>query len=157
MPEKTKPHAQLVQLLPSLRRRARRLARSPVDAEDIVQDTLLNLCARLSSGGQIDDLRAYAMRSLTHRARRDWGKSDPQAYEDDMLITGDATQHLNCTETLRAIDDLPAPQRRVMRHLVAGETSPGAIARATGLPVGTVMSRLARARARLRDALGESD
>ncbi|MEL7090664.1 MAG: sigma-70 family RNA polymerase sigma factor [Pseudomonadota bacterium] len=153
MPQCSRTHAQLVTLLPSLKRRARRLARSPTDAEDMVQDTLVNLCARLSSGGHIGDLHAYAMRSLSHRARRDWSRSAPETLEEDTLVTGDATQHINCCETLRAIDTLPAAQRRVMRHVVAGETSPSAIARATGLPVGTVMSRLARARSRLRQML----
>ena len=157
MPQRTRTHAELVQLLPPLRRRARHLARSAADAEDMVQDTMLNLCARLSSGGHIDDLRAYAMRSLSHRARREWNRTEPETLEDDMLVTGDATQHIDCTETLQAIDALPDPQRRVMRLLVAGETSPRAIARATGLPVGTVMSRLARARARLRERLGHCD
>ena len=63
---------------------------------------------------------------------------------------GVAALRLDCADTLRAIDTLPQPQKQLMHHLIEGETSPQAIAEATGLPTGTVMSRLARARAKLR-------
>lgn len=149
-----KPHdmTHLISLIPMLTRRARRLARSRPDAEDLVQDTLVSLCARLRRGGPIDDLPAYAMRSLGHRAYRQAGQHRPTApLEDDMIWhSGTTALRLDCADTLRAIDTLPKAQRQLMQHLIAGETSPRAIARATGLPMGTVMSRLARARAQLR-------
>ena len=63
----------LVPLIPILNRRARRLARSPAEAEDLVQDTLLSLCQRLREGHRIDDLPSYAMRTLSNRARRGCG------------------------------------------------------------------------------------
>ncbi|WP_420011596.1 sigma factor-like helix-turn-helix DNA-binding protein [Tateyamaria sp.] len=62
---------------------------------------------------------------------------------------------LDCADTLAAIAALPQPQRRLLELVIAGETSPRAIALATGLPLGTVMSRLARARAKLRLVLAE--
>lgn len=141
----------LVPLIPILNRRARRLARSPSEAEDLVQDTLLSLCQRLREGHRIDDLPSYAMRTLSNRARRGWRVQATDELEDDHVITEpDALIRLDCADTLSAISGLPKPQRQLMELVVAGETSPRALARQTGLPLGTVMSRLARARARLR-------
>lgn len=141
----------LVPLIPILNRRARRLARSPSEAEDLVQDTLLSLCQRLREGHMIDDLPNYAMRTLSNRARRGWRVQATDELEDDHMITEpDALIRLDCADTLTAISGLPKPQRQLMELVVAGETSPRALARSTGLPLGTVMSRLARARARLR-------
>ena len=141
----------LVPLIPILNRRARRLARSPSEAEDLVQDTLLSLCQRLREGHRIDDLPNYAMRTLSNRARRGWRAQATDELEDDHGITEpDALIRLDCADTLAAIAGLPKPQRQLLELVVAGETSPRALAQQTGLPLGTVMSRLARARARLR-------
>lgn len=141
----------LVPLIPMLTRRARRLTRNPAEAEDLVQDTLLSLCQRLRNGAPVDDLPAYAMRILSNRAQRVWRTELTVELEEDHGVTEpDALIRLDCADTLAAITQLPKPQRQLMTLVVAGETSPRALARVTGLPLGTVMSRLARARARLR-------
>ena len=62
----------LVPLIPSLSRRARRLARSPCDADDLVQETLLSMCQRLADGATIDNMPAYAMQALANQARKTW-------------------------------------------------------------------------------------
>lgn len=152
-----KPSApsRLVPLIPILNRRARRLSRSPSEAEDLVQDTLLSLCQRLEDGTTIDDLPSYAMRTLSNRARRIWRQSPTEELEENHALTQpDALIRLDCADTLAAIAALPSPQRHLMNLVVEGETSPRALAQATGLPLGTVMSRLARARAKLRLRLG---
>lgn len=154
--EKSPSARKLVPLIPLLTRRARRLARSRSEAEDLVQDTLLSLCQRLRDGRDIDDLTAYAMRTLSNRARRGWRMQKTDELEDDHALTEpDAMLRLDCADTLAAIETLPIAQRQLMDLVVAGETSPRALATATGLPLGTVMSRLARARAKLRIALAE--
>lgn len=155
--DKTPTPAALVPLIPGLMRRARRLSGSRSEAEDIVQDTLLRLCQRLRDGSQIDDLPAYAMRTLTNGARRTWKTRPTEELEDDMATTEpEAHIRLDCADTLAAIAALPEPQRALMAYLIEGETSPASIAARTGLPLGTVMSRLARARARLRLSLKAS-
>ncbi len=151
---KTRPHddaSRLVPLIPALTRRARKLARSRAEAEDLVQDTLLSLCQRLHEDAQIDDLPAYAMRTLGNRAQRGWRQTQTQEIEEgDALILPDAHLRLDCADTLAAVAALPKSQRQLMELVATGETSPRALAAATGLPLGTVMSRLARARAKLR-------
>ncbi|WP_299042321.1 sigma-70 family RNA polymerase sigma factor [uncultured Tateyamaria sp.] len=146
----------LVLLIPILSRRARRLARTRAEAEDLVQDTLLSLCQRLRDGTEIEDLPAYAMRTLSNRARRGWRMQAMDELEEGHALTEpDALLRLDCADTLAAIEKLPKAQRQLMDLVVAGETSPRSLANATGLPLGTVMSRLARARAKLRIALSE--
>ncbi|MEL6466131.1 MAG: sigma-70 family RNA polymerase sigma factor [Pseudomonadota bacterium] len=143
-------------MIPLLSARARKLARTRAEAEDLVQDTLLSLCQRLRAGSEVEDLTAYAMRTLSNRARRGWRMQATDELEDDHALTeSDALLRLDCADTLAAIEKLPKAQRQLMDLVVAGETSPRALANATGLPLGTVMSRLARARAKLRIALAE--
>ena len=150
--------SRIVPLIPTLTRRARKLARSQAEAEDLVQDTLLSLCKRLHDHAEIDDLPAYAMRTLSRRAQRGWRETPMREIEEaDALIPPDALLRLDCADTLAAIGRLPKPQRQLMELVAAGETSPRALANATGLPLGTVMSRLARARAKLRLTLSLSD
>ncbi|WP_299625929.1 sigma-70 family RNA polymerase sigma factor [uncultured Tateyamaria sp.] len=146
----------LVALIPMLTRRARRLSHDRSEAEDLVQDTLLKLCQRLRRGRAVEDLPAYAMRTLQNEARKGWRRiGTEELQEDDALTQPDALVRLDCADTLAAIAALPQPQRRLLELVIAGETSPRAIALATGLPLGTVMSRLARARAKLRLVLAE--
>ncbi|MBF9061300.1 sigma-70 family RNA polymerase sigma factor, partial [Rhodobacterales bacterium HKCCSP123] len=57
------------------------------------------------------------------------------------------------TAALRALDGLPEEQRRLMRLRVLDGLSYAEIAAETGLPMGTVTSRLARGRRALRLAL----
>ncbi|MEL7100883.1 MAG: sigma-70 family RNA polymerase sigma factor [Pseudomonadota bacterium] len=142
-------------IMPTLRRRARRLTRSQADADDLLHDVLVRLLARLKAGRQIDDLPRYAMRALSNEARTRWRRAAPtEELTEDVASTPPVAElRLACASTLRAIEQLPRPQADLMRRVAQGETSPKALARATGLPVGTVMSRLARARAALRERL----
>jgi RNA polymerase sigma-70 factor (ECF subfamily) len=147
----------LIPLIPMLMRRARSLSRDRNEAEDLVQDTLLKLCQRLRRGRQVDDLPAYAMRTLQNEARKGWRRiGTDELHEDDALTHPDALLRLDCADTLAAVAVLPQPQRHLLELVIDGETSPRAIAAATGLPLGTVMSRLARARAKLRLILADA-
>ena len=145
-------------LLPKLKIRARRLTRNVSDAEDLVQDAVLNVIAKQQSGARIDNLAAYTMRALHNQARMSWRKPPPaQMLEDDDAITAPvAMDRLICADTLRAIQNLPAPQAELLMMVSEGETSPLVLAQRTGWPVGTVMSRLSRARHRLKEDLAEN-
>ncbi|WP_300550615.1 sigma-70 family RNA polymerase sigma factor [Roseovarius sp.] len=142
--------------MPHLLRVARRLCRNGDGAQDLCQEVLLNLCIRLDAGAEIDDLRAYAMTALRnqHRQRMRRGDLSLGAPEVVEITQPDAFDACALSEVRAAIARLPAPQERLMRLVAAGETSPADLARRTGLAPGTVMSRLARARARLRADLG---
>jgi RNA polymerase sigma factor (sigma-70 family) len=149
----------IIDLLPNLKRRARRLSANATDAEDLVQDTLLRVLAKQHQGAKIDDLPAYTMRTMHNQARMLWRKHPaPEELNDDDASTPPvAMDRLICADTLRAIEDLPDKQAILMKMVCEGHTSPKVLAKRTGWPVGTVMSRLSRARARLKQMLGATD
>ncbi|SFM24776.1 RNA polymerase sigma factor [Shimia aestuarii] len=142
--------AQIAQLRPKLEQRARRFG---PDSEDLVQETMLRLCAHLSEDRDIRDLEAYAMTTLRNLTRSRWRRQvETEELEDHMSITEtDASDLLAIKETLAAIDALSENHASLLRLVRDGIESPQEIAMLTGLPLGTVNSRLARARARLRD------
>ncbi len=74
--------------------------------------------------------------------------------EDSACVQPVAESRLVVDTLCRAIDRLPPEQAAVMRLVLAGEVSPQVIAQRLRLPPGTVMSRLARARASLRATMG---
>lgn len=140
----------IAQLRTKLDQRARRFG---PDAEDLVQETMLRLCTHLSEDRDIRDLEAYAMTTLRNLARSRWRRQfETEELEDYMSITEtDASDLLAVKETLAAIDTLSEHHASLLRLVRDGIESPQEIAMLTGLPLGTVNSRLARARARLRD------
>ncbi|MFZ5961702.1 sigma-70 family RNA polymerase sigma factor [Thalassococcus sp. BH17M4-6] len=147
----------LLDALPLLRARARRLAASRAEAEDLLQTALLGLLEQDSRGRTIDKPLRYVMTSLRHARTANARQARREAPLDDAPEPqiGDASEACLCAEVLRAIDTLPPVDGLLLRMVAAGETSPAALARHLKLPKGTVMSRLSRARARLREVVGE--
>ncbi|WP_272008458.1 RNA polymerase sigma factor [Roseovarius sp. ZX-A-9] len=139
-----------------LLRLARRLAGNEAEAQDVTQETLLRLWQRQTALAEVDDLRAYARATLRNvfRAskRRAPMLSDTDAPEpcaDPAVFGVIALRELDA-----AIARLPCDQAALMRLVAHGETSPQLLAQRIGCPRGTIMSRLARARAQLRCEMG---
>ena len=145
-------------LQPDLLRVARHLTGNADQAQDLTQDVLVKLWQKMSRGDPIDNLRAYAMTTLRNTFRQHLRNRLPGSeLEEDMLTAPpDAFACLALQEIAEAIGKLPADQARLIRLVAAGETSPAELARITGVPTGTVMSRLARARGQLRTEMGLS-
>ena len=143
-------------VLALLHRRARAMVSCPQEATDLAQDTALKLWQRQCDGALPDDLADYAMVALRNQARSRWRRrKETVEYHDDMATSApDAPGRIACAELARALARLPRAQGELMALVAHGETSPQALARLTGQPPGTVMSRLARARARLREDMG---
>ncbi|MFV0515753.1 MAG: RNA polymerase sigma factor [Jhaorihella sp.] len=150
------PGAELVALLPLLRRRARRLLRCPDAAADLAQEVALRLWAARAGGAAIEDTQAYAMTVLRNLAVSHWraARSCEELHEDMAAIAPDALRRIALRDLDRAVSRLSGDHARLIRLVRAGITSPAELACRTGLPVGTVMSRLSRARAALRAELG---
>lgn len=146
----------LTALIPILNRVASRIADTPDEAQDLAQEVLLKLWLRLNRGEDINNLRSYALAALRNQMRQ--GLRDRHAVDDvdieDTAIAPDAFASLALSEARAMIENLPPKQARLMRLVLTGETSPAALAARTGWPLGTVMSRLARARAQLRRDMG---
>jgi RNA polymerase sigma-70 factor (ECF subfamily) len=146
----------LTALIPTLTRAANRIADTPDEAQDLTQEVLLKLWLRLNRGDDIINLRSYALAALRNQMRQ--GLRDRHNIDDvDIEDTATAPNAFAClalSEACSMIEKLPPDQAHLMRLVLSGETSPAALARQTGWPLGTVMSRLARARAQLRRDMG---
>ena len=144
----------LAALIPSLRRLARALARDPDVADDLVQETLLKAIAheRLWHGGS---LRAWAVTILlnAHRSRlRRLRRAAPLDPLDEATIAGagSASEGAELRAVEKGLSRLPSEQREVLLLVALEGLSYREAAEALGIPIGTVMSRLSRARTSLR-------
>ncbi len=143
--------------LGSLRRYARSLTRDDSTAEDLVQDTLLRAYERRSSFKASGNLRGWLLSMLHNvfidrtRAQRSETRRIEQAAEIAEPHAEPAQDHVvRLAQVREAFLALPEDQRAAM-HLVAIEGLSYQQAAATlAIPVGTLMSRIGRARATLR-------
>lgn len=147
----------------ALRRYARALVRDPSDADDLVQETLKRALIYLGDGREIRNLRAYLL-SMLHNVRIDALKrrrrsGESVEVEEETLPAGGATQgdRMTCQQVLAAIRTLSEEHRQVLLLVGLEGLSYRDTAEVLGTPIGTVMSRLNRARAALRAVLGLAD
>jgi RNA polymerase sigma-70 factor (ECF subfamily) len=148
----------IVAEIPRLRRYARALTGSTDAADDLVQETLQRALEKLSLWQRERDLRPWLF-SIMHNLHVDGRRRDHRIdfCDDDNLPV--PVQRASQTDTLelrdleRALALLPQDQREVLLLVGLEELSYAEVARALGIPQGTVMSRLSRARARLKALL----
>lgn len=143
--------------LDALRRYARTLTRGRGEAEDLVHDALVRAYARRHTFRPDGDLKRWLL-SILHNTfintlRRD--RAEAARIERAWSAEGDrvepAQEHAAEVARVRqAFAGLP-PEQRAVLHLIVGEgLSYQEAAQVLDLPIGTVMSRLSRARAALR-------
>ncbi len=144
----------LVELIPRVRRYARALAGERSAADDLVQDTLERAWAKLHLYRRGTDLRAWLFTVMHNvhvnkvRATRPTDPIDEDALElSQRPAQGDG---LVVRDLDRSISLLPAEQRAVLLLVALEDMSYEEVARTLGIPIGTVMSRLSRARDKLR-------
>jgi RNA polymerase sigma-70 factor (ECF subfamily) len=148
-------------MIPALRRYARALLRDRVAADDLVQDCLERAVGhwhqrRSGSNPQawiFAILHNLAMTRLKRAARTP--PDTPIETADDRFLGVAATQEdgLRYNQLLAALETVPDEQRAVLLLVGVEGLSYAETAQAIGVPVGTVMSRLARGRERLRKTL----
>jgi RNA polymerase sigma-70 factor (ECF subfamily) len=143
---------------------ARWLTRNTQDAEDLVQEAYLR-AFRFFGGFRGGNARTWLLRIVRNtcytwlhqnRAQQVTDPFDEQAHTDvtesqnpeTLLLQKADGQLLN-----RALEELPTAFREVLVLLEIEGLSYKEIAEVLGIPIGTVMSRLARARHRLRESL----
>ena len=144
----------LVELIPRLRRYARALAGDRASADDLVQDTLERAWSKLHLYRRGTDLRAWLFTVMHNvhvnkvRAARPTDPLDEGLSEIALRATqGDS---LMLRDLDRAIALLPIEQRAVLLLVTLEDMSYEEVARTLQIPIGTVMSRLSRARDKLR-------
>lgn len=138
---------------------ARWLARSQADADDIVQEAMLR-AYRAFDGARVEQVRPWLMaivRNCFHDLRAKAARLAPadEAMErtPDEAPTPEATAELSSDRRRleRMLALLPDDFREALVLREFEDMSYREIAEATGVPIGTVMSRLARARMLLKD------
>ena len=144
----------LVDLIPRLRRYARALVGDRASADDLVQDTLERAWAKLHLYRRGTDLRAWLFTVMHNvhvnkvRATRVTDTLDDEMPE--LALRAPQGDALVVRDLDRAIALLPAEQRAVLLLVTLEDMSYDEVARTLGIPIGTVMSRLSRAREKLR-------
>jgi RNA polymerase sigma-70 factor, ECF subfamily len=144
---------------------ARWLIRNPADAEDVVQEACLR-ALRFFDGFRGGDSRAWLLKIVRNTSYSWVRKNRPTDLSDEFDETvhssespqQDAeTQLVFRAESERvrtALETLPVALREVLVLREIEELSYREISNVTGVPMGTVMSSLSRARQRLRQELG---
>lgn len=145
---------QVVEQLPGLRRYARVLTGDAWAADDLVQDTLERACSKWLLWRTGSDLRAWLftlMHNLYLNQRRALPALAPLDIEDfQHQLPGAAGPSDVSMDLERCLLRLPADQRAVLLLVAMEDMSYEDTARILDIPIGTVMSRLSRARTRLR-------
>lgn len=153
--------SELIAQIPGLRRYARALTGNAWAADDLVQDTLERACSKWRLWTAGSDLRAWLF-TLMHNlfmnqrrsAARQW-QAGPALDVDELahtLAAPDGRQD-QALDLQRCLLLLPDDQRAVLLLVSLEDMSYEQVARVVGVPLGTVMSRLSRARSRLRELM----
>jgi RNA polymerase sigma-70 factor (ECF subfamily) len=143
---------------------ARWLTRSPADAEDIVQEAMLR-AFRAFDGARAETVRPWLLaivRNCFIDHSRRGGRSRPLDEAGTLAFDGpDPEAQAAWTSERRKLDavlaTLPVEFREVLVLREMEDMSYREIAETVGAPIGTVMSRLARARALLKDRWTEDE
>lgn len=143
--------------IPRLRRYARALTGDRTQADDLVQECLARAWQKLALWRRGSDLRAWLFTILhnlhVNEIRHRRSRPEPQVLDETAF---EVAHHASVDDGLRlrdleaALRQLPAEQRQVVLLVGLEDMSYEDTARTLGIPVGTVMSRLARGRERLR-------
>lgn len=152
----------MVAHLPALRRYALGLSGDRHQADDLVQDCIERALRRIDTLADEQRLAAWLRTILFNvfidgrRTTRTRGETLEEGLLDDLVDT--ATQpdaRHAAAEVVRAVGTLTPQHRQVLLLVAEQGLSYREVADELGVPIGTVMSRLARARDELRDVLTE--
>lgn len=141
-------------MIPALRRYARALTRDGDLADDLVQDTLVRALRseRLFVGGDIRSWLYTIMTNLNRNRRRSLARRPAlMELKDDTPDAGGTEAEGRDIE--RALAGLVDDQRSALLLVMLEGLSYREVSEIQGVPIGTVMSRLARARAHVKAAL----
>ncbi len=147
----------LVEQIPRLRRYARALSGDPALADDLVQDTLVRALTRRHLWMSTRGIRPWLftimhnvyVNAVVRRARVAERSAGPEEL-GQVPSAERAESDLQLRELDRALATLPAEQREALLLASLEGLSYREIAKVAAVPIGTVMSRVSRARERLR-------
>ena len=142
--------------LPALWRYAFALTRERTLADDLVQDCLERALRKRDLWDQARPIQPWLARMALNIHRNQFkssARAQYVAYDEDMAglqAAASSEQELQAKDMLRRVDALPADQREILLLVVIDGLSYAQAAEVLSIPVGTVMSRISRARAALK-------
>jgi RNA polymerase sigma-70 factor (ECF subfamily) len=153
----------LIAQLPALRRYATGLAGRASEADDLVQDCIERALRQPDSLREAHRMGAW-LRSIVFnlyvdetRRWRNRKMVDVADMQDDLAMSAPPEDRAGIHDFSKAMHSLSAEHRQILLLVGVEGLSYREIADELGVPVGTVMSRLARARERLRATLEGTD
>ena len=153
-----------MQHIDDLYRTASRLTMSQTDAEDLVQETYMQAWKSFENYEPGTNCRAWLYKILFNKFEHHRRKKYTQAkyfQEADELVFATAMHKPSVPETLTdaaviaALDKLPEHYRSVVLLADVHEFDYKEVAQILDIPIGTVMSRLSRARTQLKKSLSQ--
>jgi RNA polymerase sigma-70 factor (ECF subfamily) len=152
---------ELIGLIPHLRAFGRSLCGSAAHADDLAQDALAKALASRGSFQPGTNMKAWTFMILRNvfysERRRSWRSCelDPEVAERTLVSVSNPTAALELDEVRRAMDLLPTDQREALILIGAAGLSYEEVSLITGAALGTIKSRVSRARDRLALILAE--
>ncbi|WP_028032401.1 sigma-70 family RNA polymerase sigma factor [Chelativorans sp. J32] len=147
---------EIEECVPALRRYARALTHNPDLADDLVQDCLERAIRKRALWRPSGSVRSWMFRILLNvyrndlRRRRRAPDLPLDTLQTDPPSLDTQSGRLALAETAQAMQALPVEQREVLLLVAVEEMSYAEAAEVLAIPLGTLMSRLGRARATLR-------
>lgn len=156
---------QLVALLPRLKRYALSLTHSMPDAEDLLHSTIERALAKADQFEQGTDLDRWMFRICKNLWLDEWRSRKIREVEpltdtvqNEAFVDGErqATATLELKELGHILSQLKDEHKEILLLIVVEGYSYKEVSEMLGIPIGTVMSRLARARTRLAAKLPQT-
>lgn len=160
MSESTGFRDDLVKTIPSLRAFAISLAQNNDRADDLVQETLVKAWDKQSSFQLGTNLKAWLFTILRNEFYSQMRKRGREVQDSDGLLTAGVAIHpgqqgsVDLKDFRKALETLPEDQREAIILIGASGFSYEEAAEICGCAVGTIKSRVSRARTRLQEILG---
>jgi RNA polymerase sigma-70 factor (ECF subfamily) len=141
--------------IPALRRYARALTRDADVADDLVQDTLVRALRseHLFHGGEVRSWLYTILTNLNRNRLRSLARRPSLSPIEDNDAPDAAGPEAGGRDIERALATLVDEQRNALLLIVLEGLTYREVAEVQGVPIGTVMSRLARARAQIKSYL----
>lgn len=138
--------------VPALRRYARALTRDAETADDLVQDTLVRALRseHLFHGGDVRKWLYTILTNLNRNRLRSLARRPTTLAIDAVDLPDVASEQAHGRDIQRALASLTDDQRSALLLIVLEGLSYREVADIQAVPIGTVMSRLARGRAQIK-------
>ncbi len=149
----------LIAEIPNLRAFAASLSGSVTLADDVVQDTLLRAWSNSDKFQEGTNLRAWLFTILRNTYYSHYRKRAREVQDTDgmyagrLAVAGDQVSHLELADFRKALAKLPPEQREALTMIGATGLSYEEAAEICGVAIGTIKSRLNRARTKLAELL----